>query len=121
MNNNYTSASAPAQVTPVTESRFEGSFWGNLGVTIVVYLVTVITFSLAWPAMWCYRLRWVYSNTVIGGYRLKFTGKGGQLFGKYIVWLLLSIVTLGVYALFVPIKYKKWETKHVEIDSKLVY
>ncbi len=122
MNNDFNANVAnPPQAIPVTESRFEGTFWGNLGVNFVVYFVSIITLSLAWPAMCCFRLRWVYSNTIIGGYRLKFTGTGGQLFGKYISWLLLSIVTIGVYALFVPIKYKKWETKHVEIASKLVY
>lgn len=92
---------------------------GLIGVNLAVAFVSFITLGLAWPALWCFRMRWVYKHTVIGGYRLKFTGKGGQLFGKYLLWVLLTIVTLTIYAWWLPIKYKKWEISHVEIDSMI--
>ena len=46
------------------------------------------------------------------GKRLRFDGHGIQLFGNWIKWLLLSIITIGIYSLWVPIKMKKWVTKH---------
>ena len=49
--------------------------------------------------------------------RLKFNGTGGQLFGKWILWCLLCIVTVGIYTIWMPVKLLEWETKHVEIDS----
>ena len=98
-------------------SFFDGTMLGLLGVNIVVSLISAITLGFGMPAMICYRLRWVYEHTCIGGYRLKFTGKGGQLFGRFLLWGFLTIITLGIYGLWVPIKYKKWEISHVEIDS----
>ncbi|WP_195451414.1 zinc-ribbon domain-containing protein [Anaeromassilibacillus sp. 1001302B_160321_C8] len=100
-------------------SYFDGGLMGLIGVNLAVAFVSFITLGLAWPALWCFRMRWVYKHTVIGGYRLKFTGKGGQLFGKYLLWVLLTIVTLTIYAWWLPIKYKKWEISHVEIDSMI--
>lgn len=105
--------------TDWNNSFFDGGLLGLIGVNLVVSLVSLITFGLAWPALTCFRLRWIYKHTCIGGYRLRFTGKGIQLFGKFWLWVLLSIVTLTIYTWWVPIKYKQWETKHVVIDSMI--
>ena len=104
-------------VTDWKHSFFDGTLLGLIGVNLLTAFVSAITLGLAAPAMTCYRLRWIYKHTCIGGYRLKFNGRGGQLFGKYLLWALLTIITIGIYGLWVPIKFKKWETSHVEIDS----
>ena len=100
-------------------SYFDGRLIAFIGINILTALVTTITLGLAYPAMYCFKKRWIYANTVVNGYRLKFTGTGAQLFGKYIVWTLLGIITLGIYTLWWPIKYQKWEVKHIEIDCKV--
>lgn len=33
-----------------------------------------------------------------------FNGSGGQLFVKYLLFVLLTPITLGIYALFFPVK-----------------
>jgi len=56
---------------------------------------------------------------VINGKRLKFDGKAIQLFGSWIKWFLLTIITLGIYRFWLPIKLRQWKTKHtsfVEIE-----
>ena len=98
-------------------SHFDGGVLGLIGVSLAVFFLTLITLGLAGPAMYCYMLRWQYRHTVVGGYRLKFTGTGWQLFWRSIVWFLLTVITIGIFGLWVPIKYKKWEISHVEIDS----
>lgn len=100
------------------DSKFDGGFWGLFGVSFLFVFVSIITLGFAYPAMYCFRLKWFYKHTIVGGYRLGFNGKGRQLFGKYILWTFLSIITFGIFALWLPIKYKKWEIKHVEIVGK---
>lgn len=98
---------------PSTEgSLFDGNFWQRLGWTILSRLVTVITLGLAYPAAVCMLLRWECKHTVINGRRLKFTGRGAQLFGKYILWWLLTIVTCGIYGVWLGLNMKRWTTKH---------
>lgn len=99
------------------QSFFDGSLWGLIGVSLLTAFVSLITLGLAAPGLTCYRLRWIYKHTCIGGYRLKFTGRGWPLFGKYLLWFFLTVITIGIYGFWVPIKYKKWEISHVEIDS----
>jgi uncharacterized membrane protein YjgN (DUF898 family) len=55
---------------------------------------------------------WKINHTVIEGKRLKFTGKAIGLFGNWVKWLLLCIVTIGIYGLWVGIALEKWKAKH---------
>jgi len=48
---------------------------------------------------------------------LLFDGNGGQLFGNYIKWFLLTIITLGIYSLWLSINRKKWVVKHTHVAS----
>ncbi len=61
--------------------------------------------------------RWTVRHTIINGKRLRFTGKAVQLFGNSVKWLFLTIITLGIYGLWVSIKYKKWEVKHTVFED----
>ena len=106
-----------APMTDWRSSRFEGSTAAHFGMSLVIGLLSALSLGFAVPALKCWYLRWKYRNTVIGGYRLKFNGTGGQLFGKWILWCLLCIVTVGIYTIWMPVKLLEWETKHVEIDS----
>jgi uncharacterized membrane protein YjgN (DUF898 family) len=53
-------------------------------------------------------------HTIIDHRRLSFNGNGTQLFGKFIIWYLLTIVTLGIYGFWLSIKLKKWVTEHTD-------
>nr|DAM72144.1 MAG TPA: protein of unknown function (DUF898) [Caudoviricetes sp.] len=55
---------------------------------------------------------WETKHTVINGKRLAFDGTAMQLFGNWIKWLLLTIVTIGIYGFWLSIALKKWKTKH---------
>lgn len=98
------------------ESKFTGGAFANYFIRLCTILVSVITLGLAYPAISCWKLRWVASHTYINGKQLVFDGKGAQLFGKYIVWLLLSVITLGIYyVVAMKVSIIKWQTKHTHI------
>ena len=63
-------------------------------------------------AMSTVSLRWTVRHTEINGRRLKFDGKARQLMGNYIKWFFLTIITIGIYSLWLGIKQKQWEVKH---------
>lgn len=108
---------AIAQAT-TGESRFTGGAFANFGINFVTSLVTIITLTLAYPAMLCWKMRWEVRHTYINGRQLSFDGKAHQLYGKYILWLFLSIITLGIYYLFcMSINLEKWRTKHTHISG----
>lgn len=93
-------------------SQFDGGVLGWLGTSIVTALMTILTLGIAMPWAVCYYQRWQTSHTIIDGRRLVFVGKGGNLFGKYILWWLLTIVTFGIYSFWMTVNLLKWTTKN---------
>lgn len=86
------------------ESRFSGGPGGFLGVHLLAFLFTLVTFGIG--RAWAEKnvLKWEAKHTHIGGSPMVFNGSGGQLFVKYLLFVLLTPITLGIYALFFPVK-----------------
>lgn len=92
-------------------SYFDGGILGFIGTNILAALVTVVPFvGFAWSNV--IKLRWQTKHTVIDSRRLIFVGTVGNFFLKYLIWGILSIITLGVFALFVPVKNLKLEAEN---------
>ena len=58
------------------------------------FLISVFTFGIAVPWAVCIKERWFAEHTIIDGNKITFDGTGAQLFGNYIKWILLTIITL---------------------------
>lgn len=94
------------------ESKFTGGLLGLIGINLLQGLIIGITFGIAAPWAICMKERWLAKHTYIDGRQLVFDGTGGQLFGNYIKWLLLTFITLGIYGFWLDIKMKQWIVKH---------
>jgi len=94
------------------ESKFTGGLLGLIGINIAQALIIGLTFGIAAPWAVCMKERWIARHTLLDGKQLRFDGKGSQLFGNYIKWFLLTIVTCGIYGFWLDIKMKQWITKH---------
>ena len=87
-----------------TDSYFDGKFIEYLGYKLLAFLITVVTLTIAKP--WADKLILDYkiNHTVYNGKRLRFEGKGTSLFVQRFKWILLTILTLGIYSFWIPIK-----------------
>ena len=97
------------------ESKFTGGLLGMIGIGILQAIIIVFTLGLGAPWAICLRERWYVKHTVIDGHKLTFDGTGAQLFGNYIKWFLLTIITFGIYSFWLSIKMKQWVTKHTHM------
>lgn len=94
------------------ESYFDGGLLQLIGWTLLGTIITVCTFGIAYPWALCMVYGWKINHTVVQGKRLKFNGSAGSLFLNWIKWLLLSIITLGIYGFWVGIALEKWKVKN---------
>ena len=78
-------------------SYFDGGLATYIGTSILATLITVFTLGICTPWGICMMYNWKIKHTVIDGKRLYFDGTAMQLFGHWIKWLLLTIITLGIY------------------------
>ena len=98
--------------------KFDGGndVGGYFGVALLSWILTIITGGLALPWAICMRQRWIAQHTIILDRRAKFIGTGGELFGKYIVWFLLTAITLGIYSFWVGPKMQEWISSNYDLD-----
>ena len=119
----YTAAApAPAPVYPQAvqdaPSRFTGGAFANFFIGLISLIVTVCSLFLLYPVMKCWKMRWEVKHTCINVRHMVFDGHAVQLYGKYLLWLVLSLITLGIYYLLcMRINLKKWQTKHTHIEG----
>ena len=62
-----------------------------------------------------------YEERIINRKRIIFHGKSLKLFGKYLLWLLLTIITFGIYGLWVPLKFYDFEVSNTNLKLKNEY
>ena len=86
-------------------------------VLVVGGVLAAFGFFFSWAWFSNIRQRWFVKHTRVNGYRLKFTGKTWNLTFNMIKWFFLSIITIFIYALWLPIKVKQWRTNHTIIDE----
>ena len=96
------------------DSFFDGRMIQRALINIASFFLFFLSAGFAYPWLMCWKMRWETKHTIVQGHRLKFTGKGIQLFGRYLLWLLLTILTVGIILLWIQIFIKKWKVKHIE-------
>ena len=99
------------------ESKFTGGLLGMIGIGILQWLIIMVTFGFGVPWAICLKESWYAKHTIIDGRQLTFDGTGGQLFGNYIKWVILTIITLGIYSFWLGIKMQQWVAKHTHFAA----
>lgn len=77
------------------QSFFDGGLLSLIGQTILGGILTIFSFGILYPWALCMTYGWKINHNVIEGHRMQFNGRAIGLFGHWIKWLLLIIVTLG--------------------------
>ena len=98
--------------TSAAVSKFTGGAFGLFGVNLGMWIGSLLTLFLAFPWLYCWKLRWFASHTYINGKQQVFDGTGGQLIGTYIKWIFFLIITFGIYSFWMILNMQRWQTKH---------
>lgn len=94
--------------------KFHGGVASYIGVGILSVLLTVFTIGIAYPWVVCMQQRWKTNNTSISGRRIAFSGSGIGLFGLWIKWWFFSLITFGIYLLWVGPNMQRWIVEHTD-------
>ena len=95
---------------------FNGGAGTFVGTALLGFAITAFTFGICYPFAVVLRQRWQAKHTYIQGRRLMFTGSAVGLLGNWIKWLLLMIVTIGIYSFWVVPRIVKWKTENLAFD-----
>lgn len=95
---------------------FDGGAATFVGTAILGGLITVCTLSICYPFAVVLMQRWKAKHSYIDGQRLVFTGSAVGLFGHWIKWWLLCVITLGIYGFWVIPRLMKWTWENTDIE-----
>ena len=96
--------------------HFDGGAGTYLGTGILAALITICTAGICYPFALVLLERWRCKHTYIDGQRLIFSGTGMGLFGLWIKWFLLIVVTLGIYSFWVAPRIQQWKIENTDFD-----
>jgi uncharacterized membrane protein YjgN (DUF898 family) len=88
---------------------------GRLGVHLAAAAITVATLGLGFPVGLVLVRRWRARHTTLGGRRVEFTGSARELFRHWLAWWLLTVCTLGIYAVWVAPRVTRWVREHTRV------
>lgn len=77
-----------------------------------------MSFGLLFPFAMCYKQKWIAKHTVINCKKLVFNGKALSIICHYLLWCLLSVITFGIYGIWLPMKIYGWQVKNTHIKLK---
>jgi uncharacterized membrane protein YjgN (DUF898 family) len=97
---------------------FDGGAATYLGTAILGFIITLFTLGICYPFALVLRERWKAKHSYIEGKQLVFTGSAIGLFGNWIKWLLLIIITLGIYSFWVGPRIRKWVWENTDFVSE---
>lgn len=82
---------------------------------MMALLISALVVEICYPFALVRRERLKAKHSYVGGRQLVFTGSAWVLFGHWMKWLLLTVVTLGVYALWVGPRIQKWKYENTAL------
>ena len=102
-------------------SGFDGWLLQEIGWGLLGSLVTTLTAGIGYPLAYCWMAKWEYRHTIIDGKRVYFDGTALELTGKWMLWLLLCIPTLGIFSVFIPKRLMLWKLSHAHIEGEMPF
>jgi uncharacterized membrane protein YjgN (DUF898 family) len=96
--------------------HFDGGAATYVGTALLGVLITVCTVGICYPFALVLKERWRAKHSYIDGQRLVFTGTGIGLFGTWLKWFLLIIITIGIYSFWVGPRIARWKWEHTDFD-----
>lgn len=101
--------------------EFTGTGGALFGKFFVGMLLTGITLGIYLPWFIAGLYRYIYDNTTLktqsGDLKFRFTGTGGALFATYLLGVILSIITLGLYVPWFMVRLTKYFSENSAGES----
>lgn len=80
---------------------------------VLALLVSLIVMSWMYTVL----LRWMSHHTIVNDHRLVFVGRPAELLKKIVIYWLLTMITFGIFAIWIPVKLLRWKAAHTRFAT----
>lgn len=96
---------------------FDGGAATYVGTGLLATLITIFTLGICYPFALVLRERWRAKHSYIDGHRLRFTASAWGLFGNWIKWFFLCVITIGIYGFWVGPRIARWKWENTTFEA----
>ncbi len=89
----------------------------NIALGIGSFLVSVFVLGIGYPIAISIKEKYHCDRKKYSGEELVFNGSYGELFIDFIKWILLTIITFGIYSFWLERNILRWKTKNTHFRS----
>ena len=82
-----------------------------LAIVFLVVGMFICGFAFCWAAI--IGIKYNTKNIIVNGQRMKFTGSTIPFCFTCLKWVILSVITVGIYLFYLPVAVKKWKYSHM--------
>ncbi|WP_411734089.1 DUF898 family protein [Paeniglutamicibacter sp.] len=100
--------------TSIFEFRGGAATW--FGTQLLGMAITIFTLGICYPFAVVLVERWRAKNTFLLGRPLQFVGAGWGIFGLWVKWFLLCLITLGIYSFWVYPRLTAWKVENTVLN-----
>jgi uncharacterized membrane protein YjgN (DUF898 family) len=104
-----------------TRFTFDGGAGNYIGTALLGALITTVTLGVCYPFAVVLTERWKAKHSYVDGKQLCFSGSAMGLFGNWIKWFLLTLITLGIYSFWVVPRLTQWKWENTGFAQPLPY
>ncbi len=77
-------------------------------------LGSLLSLGFAFPALHCIYVRYLVKRTTLNGHKLRFDGTISAFYKQYLIWFGISLLTAGLFAIFVlPRNIHRWTVEQL--------
>jgi hypothetical protein len=110
-------SSHPLGTRGAVRFRFDGGALSHVGVRLLAAVVTIGTLGFGFPLGFVLVRRWKATHLTVDGRRLAFNGSARELLARWVPWWILTLVTLGVYGLWVYPRVARWAWERTDFAT----
>lgn len=100
-------------------TAYDTSVFASVGFSLLFKLLKWGTLGICSSLVETWRMGYEYRHLVHWGRRYEFRASGTLYFLKFLLWSWLSLITLGIFSLFVRVRHLKWEYSHLRMKEQL--
>ena len=108
----------------INYKKYQSYYDNTLSHMIVHHLkmivLGIITLGFAYPWILCSQQKMICAHSVICGKRLKFIGNPKELIDHWVLWWLLTILTLGLYSFVTKLRFQQWIIANTIFEDEIL-
>lgn len=103
------------------KSNLNMSVFDNVALNIGTGIISIFTLGIGYPLAAAIKAKYINDRKILSNKKIEFKGTAGEIYITFIKWVILIVLTLGVYIFWIERNILRWTTENTnfkEVDNQ---